>query len=139
VERRSDVADQRGSTLLLTVHGPAGRLDLGCHPTTTVVEVAAAYAERAGVRATPLLYGRDGRPLEATATLALLGIRSGEVLVATDAIVRLAPLRDPGSGRTPQGAVEGGERRRGRRRRHVVRTGDGSGQGSAVEGGRHRR
>jgi hypothetical protein len=127
------MADRAGRPRALTVHGPAGRLDVVCPASATVGELARAYADLAGGATRPLLHTRSGELLPVTATLAGAGIETGAVLVATAGIVRHAPRRPTGDAALGSG---GGGRHRGRRRRDVVSTRDGTGRGSPVDGSR---
>ena len=75
-------------TLALTVHGPAGALDLVVPPEASVDDVAREYAARAGLQFAPALHSRLGARLEAASSLADLGVRSGDVLAAGGAVRR---------------------------------------------------
>jgi len=75
-------------TLALTVHGPAGALDLVVPPEASVDDVAREYAARAGLQFAPALHSRLGTRLDATSSLADLGVRSGDVLAAGGAVRR---------------------------------------------------
>ena len=92
------------TTVALTVHGPAGALDLVVPPEASVDDVAREYAAKAGLQFAPTLHSRVGRVLAADSSLAELGIRSGDVLAAGGAILRHAgdhtpeAPRDPGPG-----------------------------------------
>jgi hypothetical protein len=77
-------------TLALTVHGPAGALDLVVPPEASVDDVAREYAARAGLQFAPTLHSRLGTALVAESSLADLGIRSGDVLAAGGAVRRHA-------------------------------------------------
>jgi hypothetical protein len=77
-------------TVALTVHGPAGALDLVVPPEASVDDVAREYAARAGLQFAPTLHRRTGTVLEPGASMADLGIRSGEVLAAGGAVRRHA-------------------------------------------------
>lgn len=78
------------ATVALTVHGPAGALDLVVPPEAAVADVAREYAVRAGLQFAPALHDRLGRVLAADRSLADLGVRSGEVLAAGGAVRRHA-------------------------------------------------
>ena len=78
------------STVALTVHGPAGALDLVVPPEASVDDVAREYAAKAGLQFAPALHSRLGTLLTADSSLAALGIRSGDVLAAGGAIRRRA-------------------------------------------------
>ena len=77
-------------TLALTVHGPAGALDLVVPPEASVDDVAREYAARAGLQFAPTLHSRLGKTLVPQSSLAELGIRSGDVLAAGGAVRRHA-------------------------------------------------
>src|SRR4051794_27026991 len=79
-----------GGTVALTVHGPAGALDLVVPPEASVDDVAREYAFRAGLQFAPRLHSRLGKVLVAEASLAELGVRSGDVLAAGGAVRRSA-------------------------------------------------
>ena len=78
------------STVALTVHGPAGALDLVVPPEASVDDVAREYAARAGLQFAPTLHTRLGKVLAADSSLADVGIRSGDVLAAGGAVRRHA-------------------------------------------------
>ncbi|WP_232679989.1 EsaB/YukD family protein [Nocardioides sp. R-C-SC26] len=69
-------------TLMLSVHGPAGVLDLVVPSAAAVGDVAREYSREASLPAVPRLYTRVGRPLDDGRTLAELDLRTGAVLVA---------------------------------------------------------
>jgi hypothetical protein len=77
-------------TVAVTVHGPAGALDLVVPPEASVEDVAREYAAKAGLQFAPTLHSRRGEVLAARSTLAELGIRSGDVLAAGGAVRRHA-------------------------------------------------
>lgn len=68
-------------SLPITVHGPAGALDLVVPPGATAADVAEEYAAQAGTTR-PALLDRLGRPLAADGSLADAGVRPGDLLVA---------------------------------------------------------
>jgi hypothetical protein len=76
------------ATVALTVHGPAGALDLVVPPEASVDDVAREYAARAGLQFAPTLHSRLGRVLDPGSSLLDLGIRSGDVLAAGGAVRR---------------------------------------------------
>ena len=92
------------STVALTVHGPAGALDLVVPPEASVDDVAREYAARAGLQFAPQLHSRVGQALDPGSSLDELGIRSGAMLAASGAIRRHAgdhtpePMAEPGPG-----------------------------------------
>ena len=82
--------------LALSVHGPAGVLDLVVPAAASAADVATEYARQSGLGAVPALFSRTGRPLATDVTLADASVTTGTVLVAvTDA----GPA---GPGRAPQ-------------------------------------
>lgn len=74
--------------LALTVHGPAGALDLVVPANAAVTDVAREYADQTGLGAIPLLCSRTGDVLLASATLTALGVGTGSVLVAATGVHR---------------------------------------------------
>lgn len=80
-------------TLALSVHGPAGVLDLVVPPGATAADVAGEYAAQARVPA-PTLLDPLGRALDPDRSLGDLGVVSGDLLVAV-----FAGLPPPGPGR----------------------------------------
>ncbi|QIG44948.1 hypothetical protein G5V58_21190 [Nocardioides anomalus] len=78
------------TTLALTVHGPAGAVDLVVPPAASVDDVAREYAAKAGLQFAPALHTRLGELLPADSSLTDLGVRSGAVLAAGGAIRRQA-------------------------------------------------
>jgi hypothetical protein len=81
--------------LALTVHGPAGALDLVLPASAVVTDVAREYADKAGLGAIPLLYSRTGDLLLATATLDELGVDTGAILVAATGVHRTSDVGSP--------------------------------------------
>lgn len=69
--------------LAVSVHGPAGVLDLVVPAGAAAVDVAEAYARQAGLSTIPALCTRIGELLPADRPLVRQGIRPGDVLVAT--------------------------------------------------------
>lgn len=95
------------SSLAVSVHGPAGVLDLVVPAGAAAVDVAREYAEQSGLASIPLLYTRIGTPLRADVALADAGIDSGDLLVAATSIHRpRAAEREPLLARSS--AVPGG-------------------------------
>lgn len=88
-------------TVALTVHGPAGALDLVVPPEASVHDVAREYAAKAGLQFAPRLHGRLGQLLDPAASLAELGVRSGAMLAAGGAIRRQAGDHTPTAPREP--------------------------------------
>ncbi len=72
--------------LALTVHGPAGVLDLLVPAGASPFDVAAEYAAQAGLGAVPALVNHLGAPLAPDAGLEAEGIGSGSLVVALPAV-----------------------------------------------------
>lgn len=93
-ESVSDVAmpSSAGATIAVSVHGPAGVLDLVVPTGATSVDVAREYAKQAAemgeVTAIPLLQTALGERLNAAVSLGESGVQSGDVLVATSGVHR---------------------------------------------------
>ncbi|WP_374454352.1 hypothetical protein [Nocardioides sp.] len=90
----SDVAmpSPAGATIAVSVHGPAGVLDLVVPTGATSVDVAREYAKQAAeageAAAIPLLQTALGERLNAAVSLGEAGIQAGDVLVATAGVHR---------------------------------------------------
>jgi hypothetical protein len=69
----------------LSVHGPAGVLDLQVPSGASSADVAAEYSRQASLPTVPRLYTRMGRPLSDDVTLDDAGIGAGAILIASDA------------------------------------------------------
>ncbi|CAM3864453.1 hypothetical protein [Nocardioides zeicaulis] len=76
------------ATIAVSVHGPAGVLDLVVPAGATSVDVAREYAQQADVSGIPLLQTALGERLNASVALADAGVQSGDVLVATTGVHR---------------------------------------------------
>lgn len=76
------------TTIALSIHGPAGVLDLVVPAGATAVDVAREYARQADVAAIPLLQTALGERLNAAVPLSEAGIQPGDVLVATTGVHR---------------------------------------------------
>ena len=82
--------------LALSVHGPAGVLDLVAPTGATARDLAREYAARAGLATEPVLHTRVGGALEPDAPLVAAGVGAGDLLVAVPpGAVRRAPLGLP--------------------------------------------
>src|SRR3954447_15434710 len=79
--------------LALTVHGPAGALDLVVPANAVVTDVAREYAGQSGLPAIPLLCSRTGEVLPASDTLLELGIGTGTIVVAATGVHRPSAAR----------------------------------------------
>ncbi|MDT0185001.1 hypothetical protein Q9S36_32945 [Microbacterium sp. ARD31] len=81
-----------GATIAVSVHGPAGVLDLVVPTGATSVDVAREYAKQAAeagqAPAIPLLQTALGERLNAAVPLGEAGVQSGDVLVATSGVHR---------------------------------------------------
>lgn len=82
------MSSSAGATIALSVHGPAGVLDLVVPAGATSVDVAREYAKQAEVPGIPLLQTALGERLNAALPLSEAGIQSGDVLVATTGVHR---------------------------------------------------
>ena len=69
--------------LAVSVHGPAGVLDLVVPAGAAAVDVAEAYARQAGLATIPTLCTRVGTVLPPDGPLVRQGVRPGDLLVAT--------------------------------------------------------
>jgi hypothetical protein len=84
-------------SLPISVHGPAGVLDLLVPAGTTGADVAGEYAARAGLDSIPLIYTRIGAPVPPGASLVSAGVDAGDLVVASTSALR------PGS---PSGGLD---------------------------------
>ncbi|HSF37745.1 MAG TPA: hypothetical protein VLA70_16590 [Nocardioides sp.] len=86
----SDVAmsSSAGATIAVSIHGPAGVLDLVVPAGATSVDVAREYAKQADVPGIPLLQTALGERLNAAVPLGEAGIQPGDVLVAATGVHR---------------------------------------------------
>ncbi|MGN0064163.1 MAG: hypothetical protein ACI379_07960 [Nocardioides sp.] len=75
-------------TVALSVHGPAGVLDLVVPLAATSVDVAKAYASEAGLASMPLLQRPTGELVPAGRSLGELGIGAGSLLIASAGVHR---------------------------------------------------
>jgi len=82
------MSSSAGATIALSIHGPAGVLDLVVPAGATSVDVAREYAKQAEVPGIPLLQTALGERLNATVPLSEAGIQPGDVLVATTGVHR---------------------------------------------------
>lgn len=76
------------ATIVLSVHGQAGVLDLVVPAGATSVDVAREYAKQADVSGIPLLQTALGERLNAAVPLREAGVQPGDVLVATTGVHR---------------------------------------------------
>jgi hypothetical protein len=81
--RAPQVRGSTGPSLAVTVHGPAGVVDLVVPAGAAPADVATAYAEQAGLGEPPVLRNRLGDPLTSAGSLAEAGVTSGAVLIAS--------------------------------------------------------
>lgn len=75
-------------TIAVSIHGPAGVLDLVVPAGATSVDVAREYAQQADVPGIPLLQTALGQRLNAALPLGDAGVQAGDVLVATTGVHR---------------------------------------------------
>lgn len=75
-------------TIAVSIHGPAGVLDLVVPAGATSVDVAREYAMQADFPGIPLLQTALGRRLNAALPLSDAGVQAGDVLVATTGVHR---------------------------------------------------
>lgn len=71
------------NSLAVTVHGPAGVIDLVVPTAAVALDVAQEYARQSGLDVVPALHTSTGRPIPADVALVDDGIETGDVLVAT--------------------------------------------------------
>ncbi|SFB48525.1 hypothetical protein SAMN05192575_11739 [Nocardioides alpinus] len=76
------------ATIAVSIHGPAGVLDLVVPAGATSVDVAREYAKQAEVPGIPLLQTALGQRLNASLPLGDAGVQAGDVLVATTGVHR---------------------------------------------------
>lgn len=76
------------ATIAVSIHGPAGVLDLVVPAGATSVDVAREYAKQAQVAGIPLLQTALGQRLNAALPLGDAGVQAGDVLVATTGVHR---------------------------------------------------
>ena len=79
----SGVVTNATADLAVSVHGPAGVLDLVVPAGAAAVDVAEAYARQAGLATIPALCTRVGALLPPDRPLVRQGVRAGDLLVAT--------------------------------------------------------
>lgn len=79
----SQPALTNAATLVLSVHGPAGVIDLMVPRGITAHDVAREYARQAGVGTIPLLQTALGQLIPADRLLTDAGVESGDMVVAT--------------------------------------------------------
>jgi hypothetical protein len=82
------MSSSAGATIAVSIHGPAGVLDLVVPTGATSVDVAREYAKQADVPGIPLLQTALGTRLNAAVPLGEAGIQPGDVLVATTGVHR---------------------------------------------------
>ncbi|ANH37954.1 hypothetical protein I601_1519 [Nocardioides dokdonensis FR1436] len=121
------VGSEAPDRVALTVHGPAGAVDLLVPLGASAADVALEYAAQAGLPGTPALGTSAGRRLDPDAPLAAAGVRSGSLLVVLD----LGGPDGPDGPGGPGGAVgPSGPGRRRRTRPEVAATAPGPGAGA---------
>lgn len=82
-------AGARGlDTIAVSIHGPAGVLDLVVPPGASAADLAREYAEQSDLGSIPLVYSRTGQPLRPDLALDDAGVETGDVLVAMTSVHR---------------------------------------------------
>ena len=76
------------ATIAVSIHGPAGVLDLVVPAGATSLDVAREYAKQVEVPGIPLLQSALGQRLNAALPLGEAGVQAGDVLVATSGVHR---------------------------------------------------
>ena len=92
----------QGDSLALSVHGPAGVLDLVVPGAAVAADVAEEYARQAGLAVVPTLCTPLGVLLEPDLELVRAGVAAGGLLIATDQVV---PATQRPYERRPSGAA----------------------------------
>lgn len=77
-------------SLAVSIHGPAGVVDLLVPPGAQAVDLAREYAEQSGLSSIPLIYSLAGSPMRPDLPLDAAGVQSGDVLVAATGVHREA-------------------------------------------------
>jgi hypothetical protein len=97
--------------LAVTVHGPAGALDLVVPAAAVAADVAEEYAQQSRMAAVPDLHTRIGTSLAGDVPLARSGVSTGDLLVATTGApppaVRRTAAERPASGTDPAAGLVG--------------------------------
>lgn len=75
-------------TIAVSIHGPAGVLDLVVPPGADGFDIAREYSEQTALGTVPLLYTGAGAAVRPDQTLQQAGVATGDVLVATTAVPR---------------------------------------------------
>jgi len=75
-------------TMAVSIHGPAGVVDLVVPPGAAATDLAREYAQQASLGSIPLLYTSTGTPLRPDAALDEAGVVTGDVLVAMTSVHR---------------------------------------------------
>ena len=75
-------------TIAVSIHGPAGVLDLAVPPGASAADLAREYAEQSGLGSIPLIYLANGQPLRPDLALDEGGVGAGDVLVAMTSVHR---------------------------------------------------
>ncbi len=75
-------------TMAVSIHGPAGVVDLVVPPGAAATDLAREYARQSSLGSVPLIYSRTGELLRPDASLDEAGVVTGDVLVATTTVHR---------------------------------------------------
>ena len=73
-------------TMVVSIHGPAGVVDLVVPPGAAATDLAREYARQSSLGSIPLIYTRTGELLRPDAALDEAGVVTGDVLVATTTV-----------------------------------------------------
>ncbi|QZY29330.1 hypothetical protein [Nocardioides coralli] len=93
-------------TIAVSIHGPAGVLDLVVPPGADAADVAREYAEQTSLATVPVLYTARGAEMRADQTMRQAGVATGAVLVAAAAAAPTVPPPARAGGR-PAARVPG--------------------------------
>lgn len=93
----SDVSSGAGETLVISVHGSAGVLDLVVPVGATSVDVARAYAEQSGLQSIPLLQTAVGEHLRPDLPLGSMDLDAGTMLIAASGVRRTKTAKEKGA------------------------------------------
>ena len=75
-------------SLAVSIHGPAGVVDLLVPPGAQAVDLAREYAEQSGLASIPLIYSLGGAAMRPDMALDDAGVTSGDILVAATGVHR---------------------------------------------------
>lgn len=87
----TEVSVSAEDVVALSVHGPAGVLDLQVPRAASGADVATEYSRQARLPTVPVLYTRLGRLIAPDSTVAAAGLGPGDIVVAVSAAAAPAP------------------------------------------------